>query len=296
MAVRVADLDRQAVAEALRLQGIAEVPTDRAVALRELRQRLSDYRTVRDLVERAPEGAREAFVRLASEGPQRVEALLDRGWAGRGQLPAPLDWLQRRALVAAASDGRVHAMAEARAAFAAPTLDLPEAANVEEPSAPEAVVHPARTVVVAAAETIDWLTSNDELALEAVSDTVALADADAEDVRAALRRAGVRLLGDQAVAVDADAPALPTSEERAVGPKQLRTLLGRAIEQRRRVWLRYFTSSRGGATTERVVDPWALDGDLLTGWCHLRRDERTFAVGRIGEAVLLAEEITGRRP
>jgi predicted DNA-binding transcriptional regulator YafY len=57
------------------------------------------------------------------------------------------------------------------------------------------------------------------------------------------------------------------------------------------VWLRYHTSSRGGATTERVVDPWSLAEDLLVGWCHLRRDERTFAVGRIGEAVLLADEI-----
>ncbi|PSO51316.1 MAG: hypothetical protein BRC31_06805 [Actinobacteria bacterium QS_5_72_10] len=314
--MRVADLDGRTVAEALTLLGARDAPTHRAAAARQLREILEGHRTVRDLLEAAPDAGRDAFVALATEGPARVSDVADRGWSGRGNLPFPLDWLQRRALVAPDANGRVHAVDEARRAYLAPTLDLQAAAEPDSESEPdpapesapeeagvapggatdtappsEAIVHPARSVVVAAPETIDRLCSDDELGLEAISDTVAIGDADAEAVRAALRRAGVRLLGEEAVVVDAHAPALPTAPERAVGPKQVRSLLDRAVEQRRQVWLRYHTSSRGGATTERVVDPWSLAEDLLVGWCHLRRDERTFAVGRIGEAVLLADEI-----
>lgn len=292
--MRVADLDGHTVGEALALLGVRDAPAHRAAAARRLRDVLGDHRTVRDLLEEASAAGRDAFVRLATSGPARVEDLADRGWPGRGTLPAPLDWLQRRALVAVGGDGRVHAVDEARRAYAAPTLDLEEAAPAaaaEPAPTPEAIVHPARSVVVAAADTIDRLCGDDDLGLEAISDTVAIGDADADVVRSALRRAGVRLLGEEAVVVDARAPTLPTAPERAVGPKQVRSLLDRAVEQRRQVWLRYHTSSRGGATTERVVDPWSLAEDLLVGWCHLRRDERTFAVGRIGEAVLLADEI-----
>jgi predicted DNA-binding transcriptional regulator YafY len=185
----------------------------------------------------------------------------------------------------------VHPVDEARRAYAAPTLDLPTAGEPAAPPTSEARVLGARSVVVADAETLDRLLADAEVDLEAVSDTVAIADAEPERLRAALRHAGVPLLDDRAVAADAVEPALPTTPERAVGPKAVRTLLGRAVEERRQVWLRYFASSKAGATTERTVDPWALDADLLRGWCHLRRDERTFAVGHIGEAVMLAEAI-----
>ncbi len=311
MTLRVADLDARALAEALRLLGVREVPAHRHGAARELRARLADHRTVRDLLERAPDEAREAFRRLAGEGPARVEDLLDRGWAGRGMLPAPLDWLQRRALVAPGADGRVHALAEPREALATPTLGLePEPASDHLPSEQSSSAHPptperrggearvlaARSVVVADPETLDRLTAVAELGLEAVSDTVAVATAAPEEVQRALRAEGVDLIGEHAVTVDAAEAALPNAPQRAVGPKQVRALLERALAEQRQVWVRYFASSRAGATTERTVDPWRLRDDLLVGWCHLRRDQRTFAVGRIGEAVMLPEAIDHHEP
>lgn len=304
-AVRVADLDGRTISEALRLLGTREVPSHRSAAARVLREVLGDHRTVRDLLEAAGSQGRDAFVQLVVDGPAPVEDIADRGWPGRGALPAPLDWLQRRALVAPGADGRVHALDEARRAYLTPTLDLqaataaqepgdsarPAARPAEEPGASEARVLGARSVVVADAGTIDRLLADADLDLEAVSDTVAVADVDPAQLRSALRHAGVALWDDATVDADAAAPALPTTPERAVGPKAVRALLARAVDERRQVWLRYFASSKAGATTERVVDPWALGDDLLRGWCHLRRDERTFAVGRIGEAVMLAGEI-----
>lgn len=309
-AVRVADLDGRTINEALQLLGEREVPSHRSAAARVLREVLEDHRTVRDLLEAAGPEGRDAFVQLVVDGPARVEDLADRGWPGRGALPAPLDWLQRRALVAAGADGLVHAVDEARRAYLTPTLDLQSATPspvaggdagraaarpAEEPGESEARVVGARSVVVADAATIDRLIADADLTLEAVSDTVAVADADPDQLRSALRHAGVALLDDTAVDADATAPPLPTTPERAVGPKAVRTLLARAVEEHRQVWLRYFASSKAGATTERVVDPWALGDDLLRGWCHLRRDERTFAVGRIGEAVMLADAIEHER-
>ena len=84
-------------------------------------------------------------------------------------------------------------------------------------------------------------------------------------------------------------PALPLPgvEEQAVGPRAIRRLLQRALEEGRQVRLEYYASSRGGQATERVVDPWTFDDDLLRGWCHLRADQRAFAVDRIGRARLL---------
>ena len=68
-----------------------------------------------------------------------------------------------------------------------------------------------------------------------------------------------------------------------------------AIAQGRQVRLRY----QGRADEDprdRVVDPWTFVDDLLTGWCHLRTAERTFAVDRIGEATLLATPVDHESP
>ncbi|MCY4487376.1 MAG: WYL domain-containing transcriptional regulator [Deltaproteobacteria bacterium] len=60
--------------------------------------------------------------------------------------------------------------------------------------------------------------------------------------------------------------------------------LSRAISRTRTVQVRYYTASRN-QTRRRDVDPyrlWYADGGLfLIGYCHLRRDVRTFAVDRI---------------
>jgi hypothetical protein len=281
----VGALTHQEVREALRLLGGGEAPAHRAAALRSLRDLLSAPGEVRGALDRAPEGVRAAFVRLVQEGPASVEDLLGRGWWGRGTLPPPLDWLQRRGMVLPGEDGLVHATDEARDGFALLTLDLPQA---PEPETKPIRVEEARAVVVAPnAAALDRVLGVPGAALRAVAPTVAVSARSPATVAAALRGAGVALDIDAAVAAHAAEPALPTATEEAVGPRSVRALLERAVAEHRQVRLQYFASSRGGAATERVVDPWTFRDDLLRGYCHLRSDERAFAVDRIGRAHLL---------
>lgn len=279
-------LRHEEVREALRHLGVEQVPAHRAGALRDLRERFAGLGTVRGLLDHAPEGARSAFVRLAQDGPATVEDLLGRGWWGHGVLPPPLDWLQRRALVGVDPDGAVHAIAEARRGFLALTLDLevPDIADAAEALRVEA----AGTVVVApSAGALDRAVTVPAASLRVVASTVAISPRSPSAVQAALRGAGVRLADDAVVTADAGRPALPGTSEEAVGPRAVRALLSRAVDESRQVRLQYFASSRGGAATDRVVDPWTFGDDLLRGWCHLRKGERAFAVDRVGRARLL---------
>lgn len=284
-------LTHDEVREALRLLGVHEPPTHRASALRELRATLSTYGTVRLSLDGAPPGARDAFVRLASEGPLEVEVLLGRGWWGHGTLPPPLDWLQRRALILVAEDGLVHPVDEAVQGFhelALPVADLTPPPGPAEPL----LVEPAGSVLIAPRPgLLDRALTAPGADLRAVADTVAVSRKNPDALRAALRAAGVPLVADTMVLADPDAPTLPGSVEEAIAPRAVRTLIERAVAERRQLRLEYYPSSRGGAATERVVDPWEFADDLLRGWCHLRDDERTFAVDRIGKAILLASPL-----
>ncbi|HTF51262.1 MAG TPA: helicase-associated domain-containing protein [Pseudonocardia sp.] len=56
-------------------------------------------------------------------------------------------------------------------------------------------------------------------------------------------------------------------------------ILSDAIERRHPVRIDYLSGS--DRMTSRVVDPIDLEHDLLTAWCRLREDERTFLLGRI---------------
>lgn len=290
--LRAADLSTAQVRQALHALDI-EPPAQRTAGVRALRQAFAAYGTVKGLVDDAPDDARAAFVDLAHHGPRTVEELLGRGWWGHGTLPPPLDWLQQRGLVAAGDDGLVHAVAEARAAFAEQALPLPEVAPTSAPetagASEEGVrVEEAGCVLVAGQPAaLDRALTVTDAELRAVAPTVAVSPKPATDVGAALRAAGVRLTDDTLVAANPGEPALPDAAEEAIGPRAVRALLGRAVAEKRQVWLHYFASSRGGAATERVVDPWAFAEDLLRGHCHLRRGERTFAVDRIGRARLL---------
>ncbi len=275
------------VREALRLLGVADVPVARVPAQRALRDVLRRDGTVRSTVDGAPPAARVAYLRLVADGPAAVEELLGRGWWGHGRLPPPLDWLQARALVLVGDDGRVHAVTEAREGFADLTLGLTTVATATEAAVR---IEGAGCVVVAPAEALDRSLTVAAAGLRAVAPTVAVSPLDADAVTAALRAAGVRL-DDGAIVTDPIAPALPGTAEDAVGPRAIRTLLDRAVAERRQVRLRYFASSRGGAATDRVVDPWGFRDDLLRGYCHLRAGERTFAVDRIGHARLLPDAV-----
>ncbi len=292
-----AALDHATVREALRLLDGGEAPAGRAQAARVLREVLSAPGAVRALVERAPAGARDAFVRLVQDGAASVDDLLGRGWWGHGTLPPPLDWLQRRALVVVGPDGLVHPLDEARRGFLDLALALDLAPDGDELPGPEGLrVEPAGCVVVApSAAALDRALSVTAAGLRGIAPTVATSERSAAAVTAALRAAGVSLSEDAAVPVRVGEagvePALPTASEDAVGPRAVRSLLTRAVGEQRQVRLRYFASSRGGAATDRIVDPWTFADDLLRGWCHLRLGERTFAVDRIGHARLLPSAV-----
>lgn len=282
----VAALELDRIREALRLLTAGEPPTHRAAAQRALRDTLRGAGTVRSALDQAPEGARLVFVRLVEEGPQAVHDLLGRGWWGHGTLPPPLDWLQHRALVTVGDAGLVAALDEAREGFLDLTLPL-EAVAQDTLAAPLRVEQAGCVVVASEPALLDRAVTVAGADLRVVASTVAVSPRSAIVVSAALRSAGVCLSDDVAVAVEAGAPALPGTAEDAVGPRAIRALLERAVGERRQVRLQYFASSRGGAATERIVDPWSFGDDLLSGYCHLRSGERSFAVDRIGHARLL---------
>ena len=282
-------LDLQQVREALRLLGDTDdAAAPRAVRNRRLQERLRSYGTVRTLLEQAPPAARAAFLRLAEAGPAPVSDVLGRGWWGRGMLPPPLDWLQARALVIVSADGFVSATDEAREGFLELTLDL-QAPVPEDPQAGEPVhVETALTIVIApSSATLERAVAAPDAELRTVAPTVAVSPRARTAVTAALRAAGVRLDDDAVVAASAREPALPGTTEEAAGPRAVRALLERAVAEARQVRLEYYTSSRAGAQTDRVVDPWSFGDDLLHGYCHMRQGERSFAVDRIGRALLL---------
>ncbi len=273
---------------------------------RALREKLTAPGLVADLVSRAPRVAADAFRTVAIDGAASVEDLIGRGWAGRGRLPEPLDWLQRRGLVMVGAEGLVHATDEARHGYATLTFDLPPADDAPEPTgddaeewvdpdSPEAaplMIEEARTVVIAPTQAaLDRAAAVPGAGLRTVAATVAVSDRPAGVVQAALESAGAPVSAAHGVTVTGGEMTLPGAEEEAVGPRAIRALLTRALDEGRQVRLEYFASSRGGQATERVVDPWVFSDDLLRGWCHLRKDERAFAVDRIGRARLLATGI-----
>lgn len=88
------------------------------------------------------------------------------------------------------------------------------------------------------------------------------------------------------------APVLVHFPERRSGVRpelgEIYATLESAIRHRKRVTLTYQAAATG-LVSRRELDPYALvyrDGAwLAVGWCHLRRDVRTFRVDRIREAV-----------
>ena len=340
----LAGLRADELREALSLLGLgqpSELPSGRSGAGRALRRALAEPGFVRSKMADAPAGAAEAFERLVRSGPQSVEALLGRGWWGRGLLPPPLDWLQRRAVVIVDSAGLVRATAAARrgwddrqltevaagtddssgppdahaAASGADTDAAEDGDRVEQPRlrlvtptdddlgdddrkdydrndhddrSDPVVVEAAGSVVISRSRSeLDRALGIPAAGLRAVAPTVAISKLRKAALEEALRAGGVRLRGDQEVSAHPTAPALPGNAERAVTPWDIRAVFRRAIDEGRQIHLLYYPSSRGGAATERTVDPWNFADDLLVGWCHLRSGERTFALDRVGSATLL---------
>ncbi len=78
--------------------------------------------------------------------------------------------------------------------------------------------------------------------------------------------------------------------------QQMLMLLNRALVEGRKVRLVYETRSRGGAVSERVVQPYHIMPYVrswqLVAYCELREAVRMFKVDRIQEATLLDEHYT----
>lgn len=285
----VAALAGPQVVQALRLLGADDADSGRANRSKRLAELLRSYGVVRSALDKAPPAARQAFAQLVTDGPAPVDAVLGRGWWGRGTLPPPLDWLQARALVVVDDAGVLHAVTEAREGFLELTLDLSTpVATASDPVR----VEPAGCVVIGGnPDVLNRAVAVTAAQLRLVSPTVAVSPRTPLQVTAALRSAGVGLDDDNLVATSAAEPALPGTAEQAAGPRAIRGLIDRALAESRQVRLEYFASSRAGAATDRVVDPWDFEADLLRGYCHLRQGERTFAVDRIGKALLLPTPI-----
>jgi proteasome accessory factor C len=76
------------------------------------------------------------------------------------------------------------------------------------------------------------------------------------------------------------------------GPQEHLERIQRALQERRRIWLEYFSASRG-EMTERTVDPWGLIAALgrwyLVAYDHQTHDERMFRTDRIKRIDVLEE-------
>ncbi|MGG7614399.1 WYL domain-containing protein, partial [Streptomyces sp. ZG43] len=65
----------------------------------------------------------------------------------------------------------------------------------------------------------------------------------------------------------------------------------RAISERRRLWLRYYSPARD-ELTEREVDPirlFTVGHTYMEAWCRLSEDRRTFRLDRVAEIRVLDE-------
>jgi proteasome accessory factor C len=125
------------------------------------------------------------------------------------------------------------------------------------------------------------------VALRALAELPGLVDAEAvHSALAKLENAGGRSL-DAGGADETDAVrVVPADPAPALGPVR------QALDETRRIWIRYYTASRD-AVTERTVDPLRLlvtDGhSYLEAYCHLAGAIRHFRVDRIEEVRLLDE-------
>jgi proteasome accessory factor C len=121
------------------------------------------------------------------------------------------------------------------------------------------------------------------VATRAVANLPGLRDSD----RQALLRAGAKLETAAGEAAGASAQLSVTFESEG----SVFATVDRAITERRRLWMRYYSPARD-ALTEREVDPirlFAVGHTYFEGWCRLSEDRRTFRLDRVEEIRLLDE-------
>ena len=132
------------------------------------------------------------------------------------------------------------------------------------------------------------LTPTEALALYAGGEAIAALPGmeEAEALRRALAKLG-RSLGTGA---DGNASGIMIDLES--GPEEHLKRIQHALHERRKMWLEYFSASRG-EMTERTIDPWGLIAALgrwyLVAYDHRTRDERMFRTDRIKRIAVLDE-------
>ncbi|MEU6342543.1 WYL domain-containing protein [Streptomyces sp. NPDC046977] len=108
-----------------------------------------------------------------------------------------------------------------------------------------------------------------------------------ESDRQALLRATAKIEGAAGEAAGASARLSVTFESEG----SVFADVDRAIAERRRLWIRYYSPARD-ELTEREVDPirlFAVGHTYFEGWCRLSEDRRTFRLDRVAEIRLLDE-------
>ena len=72
------------------------------------------------------------------------------------------------------------------------------------------------------------------------------------------------------------------------GNSEIKKLLKKAFEEKRKVKIRYY-SPHSDENTTRIIDIYKIYMNSITSYCHLRKEERTFNIGRINSASTLDE-------
>lgn len=70
---------------------------------------------------------------------------------------------------------------------------------------------------------------------------------------------------------------------------EIRKLLHKAFDEKRKVKIRYYSPHSDEHTT-RIIDIYQIYINSIIAYCHLREDERTFAIKRINSATILDEK------
>lgn len=164
---------------------------------------------------------------------------------------------------------------------------------MSQPQAPanRAYVHTAASVVLARTpaelqEMVRALISQ-EINVQTVAPTVAITQSGEAEVVACLQGADIEVAGHIRQVDEPQQGSLAWQESFAYRPGGIRALIIQAIEEGRQIEFNYFATSRNAEPSTRVIDPWRLEHTLVTGWCHLREAERSFAIERIASATLL---------
>ena len=70
---------------------------------------------------------------------------------------------------------------------------------------------------------------------------------------------------------------------------EIRKLLQKAFDEKRKVKIIYYSPHSDEHTT-RIIDIYQIYINSIIAYCHLREDERIFAIERINSAALLDEK------